>query len=102
LVGAGLAQEVGRSVSWVKKWRRRLAAAAPDDEAVLRSRSRARLRPPPTMSGLAVERVLAIRDDPPAAGDATTEIRRPGHDRADRCRYRSARERRTVMLPPPR
>jgi hypothetical protein len=64
--GARLAQELGRSRSWVKKWRRRLAAAPPDDEAVLRSRSRARTRPPPTMARLAVERVLAIRDDPPA------------------------------------
>jgi transposase-like protein len=36
-----LARELGRSVSWVKKWRRRLGQAPPDDEAVLRSRSRA-------------------------------------------------------------
>ncbi|HEV8633167.1 MAG TPA: integrase core domain-containing protein [Chloroflexota bacterium] len=64
--GARLARELGRSLSWVKKWRRRLAAAPPDDEAVLRSRSRARLRPPPTIPTLTVERVLAIRDDPPA------------------------------------
>ena len=35
--GARLAQELGRSRSWVKKWRRRLAAAPPDDEAVPRS-----------------------------------------------------------------
>src|SRR5438093_10142101 len=59
-------QELGRSLSWVKKWRRRLAATPPDDEAVLRSRSRARIRPPPAIPKLAVERVLAIRDDPPA------------------------------------
>jgi hypothetical protein len=64
--GTRLAQGLGRSLSWVKKWRRRLAAAPPDDEAVLRSRSRARIRPPPAIPGLAVERVLAIRDDPPA------------------------------------
>src|SRR3989442_7365520 len=64
--GAGLAQELGRSLGWVKKWRRRFVAAPPDDEAVLRSRSRARIRPPPTVPRVAVERVLAIRDDPPA------------------------------------
>jgi hypothetical protein len=64
--GARLAQELGRSLSWVKKWRRRLAAAPPDDEAALRSRSWARAHPPATVRALAVERVLAIRDDPPA------------------------------------
>ena len=47
-----------KSLGWVKKWRRRLAAAAPDDEDALRSRSRARIRPPSVMSTLAVERVL--------------------------------------------
>ncbi len=36
-----LAQHLGRSVSWVKQWRRRLRAAAPDDPTVLWSRSRA-------------------------------------------------------------
>src|SRR5262245_58630600 len=64
--GRRLAQELGRSLGWIKKWRRQLAVAAPDDEAALCSRSRARLRPPPTVPKLAVERVLAIRDDPPA------------------------------------
>jgi hypothetical protein len=64
--GTRLVRELGRSLSWVKRWRRRLADAAPGDEAVLRSRSRARIRPPPTIPKLAVERVLAIRDDPPA------------------------------------
>ena len=36
-----LARELGRSESWVKKWRRRLTQAPADDEAVLHSRSRA-------------------------------------------------------------
>jgi transposase InsO family protein len=62
-----LAHELGRSLSWVKKWRRRLAAARPEDEEVLRSRSRARAHPPPALPRLAVDRVLAIRDDPPAS-----------------------------------
>jgi transposase InsO family protein len=61
-----LAQQIGRSVNWIKKWRKRLAAAPPDDEAVLQSQSRARKRPPPALSPLAIERILAIRDAPPA------------------------------------
>jgi Integrase core domain len=61
-----LAREVGRSVSWVKKWRRRLRAAAPDDEEVLHSRSRARKRPPPAVDPRAVDRLLELRDHPPA------------------------------------
>jgi Integrase core domain len=61
-----LAQQIGRSVSWVKKWRQRLREASPDDETVLHSRSRARKHPPPRVSLLAIERTLAIRDEPPA------------------------------------
>jgi hypothetical protein len=53
-----------RSLSWVKKWRARIQAA-PDDDAVLRSRSRARLHPPPKLDPLVIERILAIRDTPP-------------------------------------
>jgi transposase InsO family protein len=61
-----LAQHLGRSVTWVKKWRRRLQAVPPDDEAVLHSQSRARKHPPPGVSRLAIERILAIRAAPPA------------------------------------
>ena len=61
-----LAQQLGRSVSWIKKWRRRLRDAPPEDETVLASRSRARKHPPPALSQLAIERILAIRDEPPA------------------------------------
>jgi transposase InsO family protein len=61
-----LARELGRSLSWVKKWRRRLRAAAPDDEGVLHSRSRARRHPPPALDGAVVDRLLEIRDEPPA------------------------------------
>jgi transposase InsO family protein len=61
-----LAQQLGRSVSWVKKWRQRLRAAPADDETVLHSRSRARKHPPPGISQRAIERILAIRDEPPA------------------------------------
>ena len=34
-----LAERLGYSVAWVRKWRRRLAQAAPEDEQVLNSRS---------------------------------------------------------------
>jgi hypothetical protein len=61
-----LAQAVGRSLGWVKKWVKRLRAAASGDLAVLQSRSRARKRPPAAISPLVVERILAIRDAPPA------------------------------------
>src|ERR687884_1806397 len=61
-----LAQQIGRSISWVKKWRQRLREAPPADEAALHSRSRARKHPPPALSPLATERILAIRDEPPA------------------------------------
>src|SRR5690349_13677810 len=61
-----LAQAIGRSLSWVKKWVKRLRAAAAGDLAVLRSRSRARRHPPAPISPVVVERILAIRDAPPA------------------------------------
>jgi hypothetical protein len=61
-----LAGEIGRSASWVKKWRRRLAQAPPHDAAVLRGCSRARRHPPPKTAPAVVERLLAIRDRPPA------------------------------------
>jgi hypothetical protein len=63
---ADLAAALGRSVSWVKKWRRRLGRATWGDETVLRSRSRARKHPPPGVPPPVVERLLAIRDAPPA------------------------------------
>jgi hypothetical protein len=61
-----LAQQIGRSVNWITNWRRRRSQAPPDDEAVLHSRSRARKHPPPALSRLTIERILAIRDAPPA------------------------------------
>ena len=55
-----------RSLGWVKKWRHRLRDAGPDDEAVLHARSSARAQPPPRLSPLVVDRILEIRDTPPA------------------------------------
>jgi len=60
-----LAQEVGRSRSWVKKWLRRIRDADPDDEDVLRGKSRARKNPPPRIEPEVIERILSIRDEPP-------------------------------------
>lgn len=61
-----LAAQLGRSVGWVKKWKRRLRAAPPDDETVLRGHSRARQHPPAAVARAVVDRILAIRDQPPA------------------------------------
>ena len=61
-----LADAVGRSLSWVKKWAKRLRTATSDDESVLHSHSRARKHPPPALSQKVIDRILALRDDPPA------------------------------------
>ena len=53
-----------RSLTWVKKWLRRLRGADPDDETVLHSRSRARKTSPRKACQMVVERILAIRDEP--------------------------------------
>ena len=60
-----LAGAIGRSLGWVKKWAKRLRAAAPNDDTVLQSRSRARMTPPPPLSRVVIDRILAIRDQPP-------------------------------------
>lgn len=63
-----LADTLGRSREWVKKWRKRLreelAAALPLAE-VLQGHSRARLQRPPRTPVPVVERILSIRDGPP-------------------------------------
>jgi hypothetical protein len=60
-----LATCLGHSESWAKKWRRRFKQAAPDDQQVLRSRSRARHTPPPSTPPEVVQRILDLRDQPP-------------------------------------
>ena len=62
---AQLAQATGMSLSWVSKWKRRLANAPADDEQVLRSLSRAPHHPPPRLDPLVVDRLLEMRDQPP-------------------------------------
>ena len=59
-----LARFTQRSLTWVKKWLRRLRHADPDDETVLHSRSRARKTSPKRVCQAVVERILAIRDEP--------------------------------------
>jgi transposase InsO family protein len=54
-----------RSLTWVKKWLRRLRGADPDDESVLHSRSRARKTSPKKVCQTVIDRILAIRDEPP-------------------------------------
>ena len=55
-----------RSLAWVKQWRNRLRNAPPHDDQVLHSRSRARTQPSPRLDPVVIERILAIRDAPPA------------------------------------
>ena len=60
-----LADAIGRSRSWVKKWVARLRQAAPDDDTLLQGRQCARHTPPPRLSQVVVDRILDIRDHPP-------------------------------------
>jgi transposase InsO family protein len=63
-----LAQALGRSLSWVKKWLRRLRQARAQGQPlwqVLPGQSHARKHPPPATPALVEERILAIRDEPP-------------------------------------
>ena len=61
-----VADATKRSVGCVKKWLKRLRAADPGDEQVLHRRSCARIHPPPALSQVVIDRVLEIRDHPPA------------------------------------
>lgn len=60
-----LAEASGHSKSWVKKWMRRIRSHPLEDQEVLLGQSRARKRPPPQIAPEVVDRILAIRDDPP-------------------------------------
>jgi hypothetical protein len=59
------AQATSRSLGWVKKWKRRFAQAAEDDETVIYGWSRARKTRPEPLAPEVVERILQIRDQPP-------------------------------------
>jgi hypothetical protein len=60
-----LAEAVGRSKSWVKKWLKRIRSSPLEDQQVLQGQSRARKHPPPTWPENVVNKILEIRDDPP-------------------------------------
>ncbi len=63
-----LADALGRSRDWVKKWRKRLreeVAAGQLLEQVLGGHSRARKHPPSATDPRVEQRILAIRDEPP-------------------------------------
>jgi hypothetical protein len=53
------------SVGWVKKWKKRLKEAPPDDLSVLHARSRARRTPFPAPDPAVVARIVQIRQAPP-------------------------------------
>jgi hypothetical protein len=62
---AELAAQVGRSESWVNKWLARLKPVTIPDLSLFQSRSHARHTPPPSTPQPVVERILALRDEPP-------------------------------------
>ena len=59
------AAAVGMELCWVKKWKKRLEEAEPEDEQVLHSRSRARKHPPERISQAVADRIVEMRDEPP-------------------------------------
>lgn len=60
-----LAEAVGRSKSWVKKWLRRIRSATLEDREILNGRSRARKQLPLKLAPEVVNKILSIRDHPP-------------------------------------
>ena len=60
-----LAEAVGRSRSWVKKWLHQIRGSTLADREVLNGRSRARKRPPREVAPEVVNRILDLRDHPP-------------------------------------
>ena len=59
------AQELGYSLSWVKKWLKRFAKSDPNDGSVLLSRSRAPDNRQKRVGEIVVRKILEIRDHPP-------------------------------------
>jgi transposase InsO family protein len=60
-----LAEAVGRSQGWVKKWLKRIRSSPLEDQQVLQGQSRARKHLPPAWSETVVHKILEIRDNPP-------------------------------------
>jgi hypothetical protein len=59
------AQVVGMELRWVKKWKKRLQEAEPEDEQVLHSRSQAPKHPPERINEVVADRIIQMRDEPP-------------------------------------
>jgi transposase InsO family protein len=60
-----VAQELGRSLTWVKKWRKRFKTVDPAAEDKFKSRSRRPKSAGSPVEPAVVKRILAIRDQPP-------------------------------------
>src|ERR1700686_5056671 len=60
-----LAQQIGRSVGWIKKWKKRFHEAPAGDTKVLLGKPFGRKTPYPHIDLEVEERILAIRDVPP-------------------------------------
>ena len=60
-----LAQATGRSMSWVKKWRKRITEGEPQDQEVLCSRSRAHHAPSFRWDMRVTQRIVEMRLAPP-------------------------------------
>jgi hypothetical protein len=60
-----MADEVGCSKSWVKKWLKRIRGAPLESQEVLRGKSCVRKHPSPPMDPKIVEKILEVRDHPP-------------------------------------
>ena len=56
-----LAERVGYSVAWVRKWRKRLAQVSPDDDQVLYGQSHRPKHSPRRVSTALEERIIALR-----------------------------------------
>jgi hypothetical protein len=64
-----LARMTGRSISWVKKWRKRLTEEDPHDPSVLCSRSRAHHAPYFHWEVCVIKRIVEMRFSPPENAD---------------------------------
>jgi transposase InsO family protein len=60
-----LAEVAGRSLTWVKQWKKRVHQTPSEQAQHLFSQSRARRQPPEQTSQPVVEAILTIRDQPP-------------------------------------
>ena len=60
-----IADEIGRSKSWVKKWLHRIRSAPLEDQTILFGKSRSPKHPPVSIDPKIVEKILEIRDQPP-------------------------------------